>query len=398
MRSKSISATNKLAFALAMGLAASAISAGQAQTFSVFHNFTGTSDGANPLNGLIGDGAGNLYGTGSYGGATSNGVVFKINMSGVVTVLHNFGGGLDGANPEGALILDKTGNLYGTTTAGGSSNAGTVFKISAAGHETVLYSFTGAADGAVPEAGLARDGAGNLYGTTTGGGANGNGTVFKLTAPAQTGARWTERVLYSFGTGTDGTTPVAGVTFNSAGGLLGAASAGGAYGYGTIFELLPSKTGWTETTLHDFQNEDDGAVPYGGLISYKGNFYGAATEGGTAGGGTIYELAPGTGGWTFTVIYSVPGWGISGEFRDLKMDASGNLYGTTHCDGTYSAGTVYKLTPASGSWTYTSLYVFTGGSDGLYSFSNLVIDGGNIYGTTNEGGDSGLGVVFKIVP
>jgi len=381
-----------------MGLAASAIPAAQAQTFSVFHNFTGASDGANPLNGLIGDGAGNLYGTGSYGGASSNGVVFKINMSGVVTVLHDFGGGLDGANPEGALILDKAGNLYGTTTAGGSSNAGTVFKISAAGHETVLYSFTGAADGAVPEAGLARDGAGNLYGTTTAGGANGNGTVFKLTAPAQKGERWSERVLYSFGTGTDGTTPVAGVTFDSAGALLGTASAGGAYGYGTIFELVPSKSGWTETILHDFQNEDDGAVPYGGLISYKGNFYGAATEGGTAGGGTIYELSPGTGGWTYTVIYSVPGWGISGEFRDLKMDASGNLYGTTHCDGTYSAGTVYELTPAGGSWTYTSLYVFTGGADGLYSFSNLAIDGGNIYGTTNEGGDSGLGVVFKIVP
>ncbi|MGD0363920.1 MAG: choice-of-anchor tandem repeat GloVer-containing protein [Bryobacteraceae bacterium] len=398
MKSKSISATNKLAFALAMGLAASAIPAAQAQTFSVFHNFTGASDGANPLNGLIGDGAGNLYGTGSYGGASSNGVVFKINMSGVVTVLHDFGGGLDGANPEGALILDKAGNLYGTTTAGGSSNAGTVFKISAAGHETVLYSFTGAADGAVPEAGLARDGAGNLYGTTTAGGANGNGTVFKLTAPAQKGERWSERVLYSFGTGTDGTTPVAGVTFDSAGALLGTASAGGAYGYGTIFELVPSKSGWTETILHDFQNEDDGAVPYGGLISYKGNFYGAATEGGTAGGGTIYELSPGTGGWTYTVIYSVPGWGISGEFRDLKMDASGNLYGTTHCDGTYSAGTVYELTPAGGSWTYTSLYVFTGGADGLYSFSNLAIDGGNIYGTTNEGGDSGLGVVFKIVP
>lgn len=398
MKSKSIWATNKLAFAFAMGLTASAIPAAQAQTFSVFHNFTGASDGANPLNGLIGDGAGNLYGTGSYGGASSNGVVFKINMSGVVTLLHNFSGGLDGANPEGALILDKAGNLYGTTTAGGNSNAGTVFRISAAGHETVLYSFSGAADGAVPEAGLARDAAGNLYGTTTAGGAHGNGTVFKLTAPAQTGERWTERVLYSFGTGTDGTTPVAGVTFDSAGALFGAASAGGAYGYGTIFELLPSKSGWTETILHDFQNDDDGAVPYGGLISYKGNFYGAATEGGTAGGGTIYELSPGTGGWTFTVIYSVPGWGISGEFRDLKMDASGNLYGTTHCDGTYSAGTVYKLSPAAGSWTYTSLYVFTGGADGLYSFSNLVIDGGNIYGTTNEGGNSGLGVVFKIVP
>jgi uncharacterized repeat protein (TIGR03803 family) len=163
--------------------------------------------------------------------------------------------------------------------------------------------------------------------------------------------------------------------------------------------LAASGSGWTENILHDFQDGDDGAVPYAGLISDKaGNFYGAATEGGTGGGGTIFELTPASGGWTFTVLYSNPGWGISGAFRDVIMDPSGNLYGTTHCDGAYDAGTVYKLKPASGAWTYTSLYVFTGGSDGLYSFSNLVFEHGSIFGTTNQGGANGLGVVFEIAP
>ena len=163
--------------------------------------------------------------------------------------------------------------------------------------------------------------------------------------------------------------------------------------------MTPSPSGWTESIIHDFQNFDDGAVPYAGLIPDKaGNLYGAATEGGTNGGGTIFEFTPVGGGATFTVLYSNPGWGISGAFRDVLMDSSGNLYGTTHCDGAYSAGTVYKLTPAAGSWTYTSLYVFTGGSDGLYSYSNLVVAHGHIYGTTNAGGANGLGVVFEVAP
>jgi uncharacterized repeat protein (TIGR03803 family) len=395
MKNKSISITIMPALALVIGLGASAIPGAQAQTFSVFHNFTGTSDGANPLNGLTADGAGKLYGTASSGGAFNNGVVFKVS-AGVESVLHNFEGGADGGNPQGALIVDTAGNLYGTTMAGGASGAGTVFRVTAAGQEKVLYSFTGAGDGSAPQAGLAMDPAGDLFGATTAGGTSGNGTVFKLSRPARKGAAWTEKVLYSFGAGTDGATPVARVVLD-AGNLYGTTSAGGAYGYGTVFQLTPSGSGWTENILHNFENEDDGAVPYAGLISDKGNLYGAATEGGTAEGGTIFELTPAGGGWTFTVLYSNPGWGISGAFRDVLMDRSGNIYGTTHCDGAYNAGTVYKLTPSSGSWTYTSLYVFTGGSDGLYSYSNLVLKDGSVYGTTNQGGANGLGVIFQIV-
>jgi len=399
MKSRSISAVNEFAFAFVLGLAASSVPAAQAQTFGVFHNFSGASDGANPLNGLVADASGNLYGTASSGGASSNGVVFQLDSAGVETVLHNFNGGADGQSPQGVLIRDKAGNLYGTTMYGGANGAGTVFRVGSTGQETVLYSFTGAADGAYPQAGLARDASGNLYGTATAGGADGNGVVFKLTPPKRKGAAWGQQVLYSFGTGVDGAVPVAGVTLDAAGNIYGTTSAGGANTFGTVFQLTPSGSGWTENILHDFQNVDDGGVPYAGLISDKaGNFYGAATEGGTGGGGTIFELSPAQSGWTFTVLYTIPGWGISGAFRDLILDASGNLYGTTHCDGTYSAGTVYKLTPASGSWGFTSLYVFTGASDGLYSYSNLVFSHGSIYGTTNQGGANGLGVVFKVVP
>jgi uncharacterized repeat protein (TIGR03803 family) len=360
------------------------------------HNFTGGSDGGGPLNGFTSDGAGNLYGTTSSGGTSNHGVVFRLTQSGVETVLYNFKDGTDGAYPQGALVRDKAGNFYGTTLGGGATSTGTVFGISTKGKEEVLYSFSGGTDGASPEAGLALDAAGNLYGTTTAGGANGNGTVFKLTAPNK-GAKWTETVLYNFGAAPDGATPVAGVTFDKAGNLYGTTSAGGAYGLGTIFQLIPSASGWTENILHEFQDGDDGAVPFAGLISDKaGNFYGAAGEGGTGGGGTVFELTPANGGWTLTVLYSQSGWNVSGTFRNLLLDASGNLYGTTHCDGAPEAGTVYELTPAGGSWTYTLLYTFTGGTDGLYSFSNLVFEEGKLYGTTNEGGTDDAGVVFEV--
>jgi uncharacterized repeat protein (TIGR03803 family) len=248
-----------------------------------------------------------------------------------------------------------------------------------------------------PEAGLAWDAEQNLYGTTTAGGTSGSGIVFKLSPPAQKTGAWTESVLYSFGAGSDGTVPVGGVAFDTAGNLYGTTSAGGTDGFGTVFELSPSESGWTETILHEFQDSDDGAVPYAGLLFFKGKFYGGATEGGTNEGGTIFELAQVNNAWTFSVIYSVPGWGISGPFRDLAMDAAGTIYGTTHCDGTYNAGTVYELTHKGSSWTYDLLYTFTGGSDGLYSYSNLVVGSTGIYGTTNLGGADGLGVVFKIV-
>jgi uncharacterized repeat protein (TIGR03803 family) len=395
---KSESGKRMLAFALALGLAVIVSQrVAQGQTFSVVHSFAGGRDGANPLGGFTIDAAGNLYGTTNIGGASSEGTVFKVGPKGKETVLHSFTGGADGANPQASLVMNAGGNLYGTTNAGGGSGAGTVFKVTRKGEETVLYSFTGGADGAQPEAPLSIDAAGNLYGTTAAGGTYGNGTVFEL---GKKGGKWTEQVLFSFSQDATGKIPVAGVTIGADGNLYGTASAGGTYTNGNIFELKRSKSGWTETILHNFENANDGAVPYGGLIfDRSGNLYGAAAEGGTGGGGTVFELTPSKSGWVFTVLYSLPGWGASGTYRNLLLDASGNIYATTHCDGDYDAGTVYELKHSGGTWTYNSLYVFTGGSDGLYSFSNLVLDKhGSLYGTTNQGGAGGSGVVFKVKP
>jgi uncharacterized repeat protein (TIGR03803 family) len=393
-------AKHMLGFAFVLGLGAVVTPQAQAQTFSVIHDFTGGSDGGNPLAGFTTDAVGNLYGTTSIGGVSGAGTVFKITSKGTLIVLHSFTGGRDGANPEASLLVDASGNLYGTTIAGGTSGAGTVFTITKKGNETVLYSFTGGANGASPIAALTMDGVGSLYGTTTMGGSAGNGTIFKLAAPKKQGRKWTEKVLYSFGSGTDGRIPVAGVTFDATGNLYGTTSAGGSYGYGTVFQLKPSKSGWKENILHHFHGSDDGGVPYAGLIvDPSGNFYGGTTGGGTGAGGTIFRLTPSTGSWTFRVLYNIPGWTLSGPFRNLMMDASGNLYGTTHCDGSNSAGTAYELINSGDAWTYKSLYVFTGGRDGRFLFSNLVFDKyGDLYGTTNVDGANGYGVVFKIKP
>ncbi len=329
--SKISSGKGVAAFLFALGLAMTTWPA-QAQTFSVVHTFTGGSDGGSPLSGFIINSAGNLYGTASYGGSGGYGVVLKLDINGAETVLHNFVGGTDGASPEGRLVSDAAGNLYGTTFAGGPSGDGTIFEINIKGKETILHRFTGA-NGAKPEAGLTMDAKGNLYGTTTAGGANGNGTVFKLGKNSE--GKWKEHVLYSFGQGTDGSVPVAGVTLDKAGNIYGTTSAGGAYTYGTIFKLTHAKSGWTETILHNFQNAADGAVPYAGLVfDQSGNLYGAATEANEENdGGTVFQLTPANGTWNFNVLYILPGWGISGTFRDVLLDAAGNLYATTHCDG-----------------------------------------------------------------
>ncbi len=403
MRPGSVSAKSTVGWALAflLGLGAVAATPVSAQTFTVTHSFTGGSDGANPLSGLFFAG-GNLFGVASSGGNSGLGVVFRLSLSGQETVLHEFTGGTDGANPQGRLVMDKAGNFYGTTTAGGVSNAGTVFKVTRKGIETVLYSFTGKPDGANPVAGLAIDKAGNLYGTTTAGGANGNGTVFKLAIPTVSGGEWTEEVLYSFGTGTDGTIPVAGVAFDASGNLYGTTSAGGTYSYGTVFQLTPSTPTWKENILHHFELGSDGGVPYAGLVlDSGGNLYGATTEGGAggqSGGGTIFELSHRSGSWTFTELYGLSGWGISGSYRNLLL-VNDKIYATTHCDGPASAGTVYELTHSGSAWTYNPLYNFTGGTDGLFSISNLAADkNGNLYGTTLGGGTYGSGVAFKVTP
>ncbi len=386
-----------LLFIAALALSLSLSSPARAQSFSVIHNFAGN-DGSGPLAGMAMDANENLYGTAFSGGVYGDGVVFKASRNGEEMVLHNFGHGSDGSTPESSVTINAAGDLFGTTFAGGASNSGTVFKISPKGAEVVLYSFAGGADGANPIAGLAMDNLGNLYGTTSTGGISNAGTVFKVSPTGK------HTVLYSFGQAVnDGSTPVAGVTLDPKGNLYGTTSLAGSSGYGMVFQLKPSGAEWTEVILHQFEMQSDGGTPYAGLIfDHAGNLYGAATQGGdgSGGGGTIFELTPAGSGWNFQVLYGLAGWNISGTFRNLLYDSSTRtIYATTHCDGANDSGTVYELTSSGGTWLYTQLYTFTGGSDGLYLFSNLVMDkAGNLYGTAFQGGANAMGDIFQVKP
>jgi uncharacterized repeat protein (TIGR03803 family) len=193
--------------------------------------------GANPYAPLARAPAGNLHGTTNQGGSADLGVVFLLTPTGTMKVLHSFQGGTDGANPYAGVALDSAGSLYGTTYGGGAANVGVVYKLDTSGHETLLYSFTGGADGANPYSGVVLDSAGNLYGTTYNGGASKAGVVYKVSPAGQ------ETVLYTFTGGTDGGNPYAGVTFDSAGNLYGTAMHGGSAGYyaaGVVYKLDPT--------------------------------------------------------------------------------------------------------------------------------------------------------------
>jgi uncharacterized repeat protein (TIGR03803 family) len=305
------------------------------------------------------DSAGNLYGTTSVGGANSEGIVFKLSATGTLTNLHSFGAAAnntgtnanDGQNPHAGLVMDSAGNLYGTTELGGANSEGTVFTISSAGTESVLYSFGASAnDARNPLAGLIMDSAGNLYGTTEQGGVNSKGTVFKLSNAV------VEGVLYSFGTGpnntgtnpNDGSTPLGGLVIDSAGNLYGTTQTGGANGNGTVFKL--SSTG-SETLLHSFgagpnntgTNATDGKLPNSALImDSAGNLYGTTQTGGAnTTTGTVFTIsAAGVEG----VLYSF-GTGSDGRvpYAGLIMDSAGNLYGTTDSGGTHGEGTVFEI-------------------------------------------------------
>lgn len=392
-----------VAIAAALGIALMAGPGARAQTFSVVHTFTGGTDGGNPQDGLVMASSGNFYGTTSAGGEHGAGSVYELTASGTLTTLYSFTGGADGGTPTASLIVGGA-YLYGTASTGGAQGAGAVFEVTLSGKETVLYSFKGGAtDGSAPGAALTRDATGNLYSTTFSGGTSDNGTVFKLTRPAKGSTTWTEQVLYSFGPPDDGANPVSGVAFDRAGNLYGTTSVGGQYSYGNVYELVKSGTTYTEEILHQFALLSDGGTPYAGIIvDGSGNLYGAATDGGQGGengGGTVFEMTKTDGVWNFKVLYSLAGWGISGSFRNLLLVAPGKLYGTTHCDGANNDGTVFELTESNGVWSYTSLFVFPGGDDGYYLFSNPIVDhSGNIYGTTRYGGEYGYGVIFKIVP
>lgn len=361
----------------------------QAQTFTVLHQFKSGPGGINPAAGVVFDPKGNLYGTTLYDGASTVGTVFQMSPAGKEKVLYSFAGiGGDGAFPEyGTLARDSSGNLYGTTGGGGiydqfcPFSCGTVFKVDASGKETVLYSFTGTGgDGSVPWGGLVRDRAGNLYGTTINGGINNWGTVFRVDTTGN------ETVLYSFTGGTDGGYPYAGLIRDAKGNLYGTTF------FNTVFKV--DGTG-TLTVLYTFTGPPDGSFPFAGLVrDAKGNLYGTTYRGGSSNSGTVFKVD--TAG-NETVLYSFTGGADGGSPRhsSLVRDSAGNLYGTTGEGGPSDFGVVFKLDTAGNE---TVLHSFSG-NDGKIPYGTLVRDkAGNLYGTTYEGGAYGGGVVFKIAP
>ena len=379
----------------------------QAQTFQVIHNFAGRPDGGDPIAGLTMDAAGNLYGTTLGGGSLhGGGSVFKLAHRGsgwVLTPLHDFSGTDNDAHPWAGVTFGPNGRLYGTTML----DDGAVFNLQPPPNapasvldpwtETVIHQFSGDDnDGYNPVYGkLVFDQAGNLYGTTESGGAFNVGTVYEMT-PSNGG--WTESVIYSFrDEANDGQGPQSGVIFDQSGNLYGTTYWSNP-GWGTVYELTPSGSGWTEEILYNFQGGNDGASPIGGLLlSPSGNLYGTTPTGGMNGGGTVFELQPSNGAWVYTVLYSFAGSG--GPEASLTMDAGGSFYGTTYYDGAYGWGSVFKLTPSNGGWTYTSLHDFTGGNDGSRPISDVIFDGqGNLYGTASLDGANRQGVVWEITP
>ncbi len=401
-----------------------------AQTFRVIHAFD-ISDGWYPDAGLTIDQAGNLYGTTDYGGNDSGnchpmgycGTVFKLNHHGsgwVLSELYRFDGGDDGYNPEARVVFGPDGKLYGTAVSGGSDGYGIVFSLqppasacksaSCPWTEKVLFSFHLAGTGWEPIGDLAFDVAGNIYGTTFYGPLNncegeGCGVLYELT---QSGGVWTESILHQFTGGPDGEFPTS-VILDNAGNLYGTAQ-GDPYNHlnpGLIFQFVPSGGSWTENVLHQFQFQGTGGDgPVGGLIfDAARNLYGSTVSGGYYGAGTVYELSPSGNYWLFSSLSSFVRGGAyypEGPLGALIMDGAGNLYGTTATDGAYGYGAVFKLAPSNGGWIYTSLYDFTGGSDGEGP-RNVVMDAsGNLYGITTYGGNNacqgGCGVVFEITP
>lgn len=384
-------------------------------TETILYSFIAGADGYNPVGGLVSDGAGNLYGTSNNGGDYTYGTLFELSPQAgggwTEKVLHSFNWHTDGAFPAGTLIFDAAGNLYGTTSLGGAHDAGSVFEFSpkAGGlwTETILHQFGNGKDGAEPLAGLTFDAAGNLYGTTNGGGNASFGTVFELSPKA--GSGWTEKILHNFDkNGLDGFYPSGSVTLDAAGNVYGTTQRGGSKnGGGVVFELVHQTGGaWAEKLLFTFEYGGKSPYrPYAGLtFDSAGNLFGTTFAGGLYAFGTVFELTPTAGGhWTANLLYSFNPTGDSGDQPEsnLVIDAAGNLYGTANRGGANGVGTVFELSPqADGPWTETTLHTFNNtNADGYQPMSGLTLDSaGNLYGTTLDGGATGAGTVFKITP
>jgi uncharacterized repeat protein (TIGR03803 family) len=372
-------------------------------TESVLYSFAGIPDSKTPVSSLTLGIDGNLYGTSYNGGANNVGSVFSITPAGAETVLYSFSGGVhgspDGKLPFTALIQGNDGNFYGTTELGGAFGAGTAFQVTPAGAETVLYSFgagaNGATDGAFPEAALILGSDGNFYGTTASGGLNQAGTVFQLTPAGQ------ETPIYSFAGNSaplDGTGPRATLIQGNDGSFYGTTVAGGANDEGTVFQVTSAGI---ETVLYSFANGAggvDGEEPAAALIQGSdGNFYGTTTFGGTNDTGTVFRLTP---AGIETVLHSFgPSGSPDGAYpvASLIQTSDGSFYGTTTGGGLVGTGTIFQLSPANNEAVLYSFASGNGTSDGTNPHAALIqTSDGTFYGSTENGGSFGAGTVFEL--
>jgi uncharacterized repeat protein (TIGR03803 family) len=397
-----------LALALAQGTASAA-------TTTLLVPFNGT-NGSAPQGALVADAQGNLYGTAQAGGSANDGTVFKLTRPATagapwkLTTLLTFTGA-NGAQPVASLLFDKNGNLYGTALQGGTGY-GLVFELTPpkpgkiAWKQTILLTFTGA-NGNSPQGGLIADASGNLYGTTIVGGpgtANA-GTVFRLAPPAAGKTAWTPAILTTFNGAPSGARPAGNLVFDADGNLYGTTTAGGS-GDGTVFELIPpakAEPPWTLKTIFQFGGTN-GTEPYAGpLIDSAGNLYGTAAEGGKSNDGLVYRLnkpAAGKSTWTETILADFSG--KDGTYPFAALAAAGDvLYGVTQNGGAQGNGNVFQLAPPSsgkGPWTETVLATLMG-KYGAAPDAALYIDAsGNLFGTTETGGKSADGTVFEVTP
>jgi uncharacterized repeat protein (TIGR03803 family) len=376
-----------LAVAAVAVLTVVATPSAQAQTFTSLYSFSGSPDGSVPFAGVIIDKSGTLYGTTEGGGTSSDGTVYKFSK-GTETVLHSFAGS-DGAAPFAEVVMDKSGTLYGTTLSGGSSSVGTVFALDSSGTLTTLYSFTGGADGSEPFSGLILDKKGNLYGTTEVGGSSGLGTVFKLNIKTKK-----ETVLHSFTGQPDGSYPLYGnLLMDKLGNLYGTATEGGSSNVGAVWEVSAKGK---ETVLYSFAGGSDGEYAFEQSLATDGKhtLYGTTEDGGAHSEGVVFEVNIKTK--KEKVLYSFGSASGDGEFPSsgLVRDKKGNLFGTTQNGGASGLGTVFELAGT----TETILHSFSG-SDGSNPFTSPLLDEkGTLYGTTYAGGAHSDGTIYSIKP
>ncbi len=346
-----------------------------------------------------------FYG-GSYGDY-GPGTVFRLSRHGsawLLTTLHDFSGRADGGMPWGGVTFGPDGALYGTTWSGGVYGWGVVYKLQppiaacrtapCPWHETVLYNFTGASDGGNPQGDLVFDRAGNLYGAAARGGL-GYGLVYRL---ALSQGSWTETVVHAFAGASDGAYPQDGVVLDQAGNVYGMTTHGGANSLGVVYELSYGIAGWTETVLHDFAGGSDGQNPCGLSIDSAGDLFGETNEAGAFNDGTVFELQPANGVFNYTIILNFePQMGGPGFVTALTPDNAGNLYGS-NSGGGQGNGVAFELTPSGGTWNFTTLHDFTY-LQGTEVEGKPTLDAqGNIYGTADNGGPDAYGTVWEITP